>query len=346
MTRPAQALDPFIPSKALVHSDRFAALLEHRLPPPVTVEIDLADGFCNHACPHCFFSTPTKASPTFFPAERADSLATELRDFGVRAIEFPGGGEPTTHPKFEAVVSSFSTAGLPMGLVTNGQLYKKAAAVLPLFEWVRISVDAGDAASFKAAHGVDRFDHIVAGVRMLAARSQSAGTQVGVGFLVTPANWRSVRDGVRVFGELGLSYIQFRPASKVLWARDSFERARDSVLELASSASETDTRIVVSEHKWRRSVAGRSFPLCQTSALVGIIRADGRMPFCCLKREVATEELGSILDHSFADVWLGERHMATFADADHSGCPTPCKHDSYNEVFYALSANSLNANFL
>ncbi|MFJ4536630.1 radical SAM protein [Streptomyces tibetensis] len=181
---PEDPVNPFNSVKVLAHRDRLAAIMDGRLPPPVTVEIDLADGFCNHSCPHCFFATPGKKSPVFFPLERAASLAEELHEAGVRALEFPGGGEPTTHPEFAGIIRAFARAGLPMGLVSNGQLARRVLPVLRLFEWVRVSLDAGDAATYQQAHGVDQFEAVLAAIGSLAR--EAARTTVGVGCGHTP----------------------------------------------------------------------------------------------------------------------------------------------------------------
>ena len=281
---PREVVGPFSEAKVFAHMDRLRSLLNGNLPPPVTVEIDLADGFCNQACPHCFFSTPAKSDPVFFPLARASTLATELRDIGVRAIEFPGGGEPTTHPHFEKMIEAFGGVDLPMGLVTNGLLFRKILPVINLFQWVRISLDAGVGDHYRRSHGSGAFDAVVGGIRKLVIARRK--TKVGIGFLVTPENWSSISSAVDIARFTGVDYIQFRPASKVAWPtteeRDAVERTIESVKE-----SNTDVVVYTSQHKWSRIRSGRSFPACQTSALVGIIKADGTVPFCCLKRDEA-----------------------------------------------------------
>lgn len=313
------------------------------LPPPVTVEIDLADGFCNHKCPHCFFSTAQKHDPRYFPLSRARSLAVELAAMGVRAIELPGGGEPTTHPEFIAVVRALAEGGLPIGLVTNGQLAQRITPVLPLLQWVRISMDAGDRTTFERTHGVDQFDKIVSNVKELADRRS---TRVGVAFLVTPENWPSIPLAAQVLADAPVAYLQYRPASKVDWENHPGAAQEARALLEATVQEFPHMNIDISSHKWQRVSSGRSFSTCETSPLVGIIKADCSVPFCCLRRNDETRPFGNVLDETFSDIWYSPRRKIAWRNVDIRGCPVPCKHDSYNEALMALRTDVMNVNFL
>lgn len=340
--RRSEILGPFSSSKVLLHRDRLDLLLQGELPPPVTVEVDLSDGFCNHSCPHCFFASPQKSTPQHFPLERARSLGRELADMGVKAIEFPGGGEPTTHPHFGEIVREFGASQLPMGLVTNGQLYERVADVIDLFRWVRVSLDAGTAEMYRRMHGVDRFDQILRGIRRLAAASS---TPIGVAFLVTPDNWRTAPDAIDALGDSGISYLQFRPASKVAW-QEHLDLARDAeALTQSARDSSRGFTVDISSHKWARLREGRRFSTCDTSPLVGIVKASGDVPFCCLRRDEGPF-FGNVLTHSFGEVWSSTGRREAWSGADHSMCPIPCKHDAYNEAFHALRQDDLHTPFL
>lgn len=48
-------VSPFNQSKVLLHKDKFYELKQNIIASPVCCEIDLADGFCNNKCKHCFF---------------------------------------------------------------------------------------------------------------------------------------------------------------------------------------------------------------------------------------------------------------------------------------------------
>lgn len=258
---------------------------------------------------------------------------------GVRAIEFPGGGEPTTHPQFGAIIEAFAGSDLPLGLVTNGQLAERILPVAKAFEWIRVSLDAGDAATFARMHGVDRFQTIVDGIRRLA----NASATIGVGFLVTPTNWRSAPLAVPLLRTAGVRYLQFRPASLVAW--EGHDDLLAAINCLGALQEQADGFVVDSSWKWDALRLGRSFPTCETSSLVGIIKADGSVPFCCLKRDTGPV-FGSIIDKSFTDVWFSGAHADNFRGVSLTSCPSPCKHDSYNAAYFALQAGSLNENFL
>src|SRR5690606_13491515 len=101
------------PSKALVHLDQLAGWKRGDKPAPVTVEWDLSNR-CSLGCQSCHFAhTHTRgpwtkrqrALPVLFDAggDLADTELvkrglSEMADYGVKAVVWSGGGEPTLHP--------------------------------------------------------------------------------------------------------------------------------------------------------------------------------------------------------------------------------------------------------
>ncbi|MFJ4536629.1 SPASM domain-containing protein [Streptomyces tibetensis] len=164
--------------------------------------------------------------------------------------------------------------------------------------------------------------------------------------VVTPQNWESVDEAVAVLEPLRVDYVQFRPAALVNWEAqpELLEAAWSKVLRLAQASS--TLKVIISSRKWHRLRTRRSFPSCETSSLVGIIKADGTVPFCCLRRDSQKHHLGSILTASFEEVWFGLQHQSTFTGVNHAECPIPCKHDAYNETFFGLKAGIMHPNFL
>ena len=335
---------PFSQNKAFLHYDRLSTLLKGKIPPPITVEIDLADGFCNQSCIHCFFESYKNENSIFFPRNKAFPLGLELRQVGVRAIEFSGGGEPTTHPNFKEIVEDFAfSSNLPLGLVSNGLLLKRVEPVLNLFQWIRISLDAGNIEEYRTIHCSNSFNFIMKSIaNLIKNRTKECKTSIGIGFLVTLSNWKTAQSAVEIATDIGVDYIQFRPGSKIKWERlDEIASKILSITELKPT-----TKVYHQPEKWRRLSFGRSVMTCNTSPLVGIICADGTVPYCCLKRREIKSSLGNVITSSFKDIWFQPNRTKKTFSYDSTCCDNPCKHDAYNEAFQMLSDGIVNPNFL
>lgn len=230
-----------------------------------------------------------------------------------------------------------------MGLVTNGLLSKKILPVINYFKWIRISINAGNKTDYSSVHGANHFCEVVEGIRSIVEAKKD--TAIGLGFLVTPENWNSAHTLVSLAKSVKVDYLQFRPASKVDWpSKIDQEIARNTIEKLR--IENPNLAIYTSQHKWRRMNHGRSFPFCQTSALVGIVKANGEIPFCCLKRDDREMILGNIFENSFENIWYGNKHQMLFKNIQHNDCPIPCKHDAYNDIYYALKNDAINEQFL
>jgi MoaA/NifB/PqqE/SkfB family radical SAM enzyme len=246
------------------------------------------------------------------PLALATSILDQLAAAGVRSVVWTGGGEPTLHPQFDAIVRYAEGLGIEQGLYTHGGHIgpERAALLKRALTWVYVSLDAADAGFYKRDKGVDGFEAVCEGVRNLVAAEDSA--TVGLGFLLTRHNvdciWRMVALG----HELGVDYVQFRPT--IRYRAD------------APNQPDEDTGWVRHAMRWLRSYAedpfvvadlsrfamyadwqGHGYPTCYWAALQTVITPNGRVWACCNKREHPDALLGDLSQESFADVWARAR---------------------------------------
>src|SRR5512139_761362 len=112
-------------SKLLQHVDRLAALKRGEIPAPVNVEIDLSNR-CSLGCEWCHFGYTHTRGPLAGKRDKpndalpggdlmddglAFALIDQLKAAGVRSITWTGGGEPSLHPHFDAIVKYTSVRG-------------------------------------------------------------------------------------------------------------------------------------------------------------------------------------------------------------------------------------------
>lgn len=336
---------PFIQSKSLAHIDRIREINRGEMPVPVTVEIDLADGFCNHACPHCFFGTQLKKQPVYLETARLKQVIDDFATHGVRAIELVGGGEPTTHPDIAAIISHAGSRGIDTGLVTNGQLLPKIYESAHHLKYIRISLDAASPEIYQLTHGSRHFTKVIHNIRGLAEHMDMS--KVGCAYLITPDNVEDILPAAELVNSLGCRFIQYRPATldhevdPTIW-----EAARELAGQAATLHGGRGFQVFDAGIKWYHLERKRNFARCTTSPLVAVLKASGDIALCILKRNEEESHLGNIYQADFFDIWFSSRHQELIDAVDLGTCPKPCKHDSYNIVAESVKHGAFHENFI
>lgn len=340
----SEIVSPFIQTKALCHIGKLRELQNNSIIAPVTCELDLTDGFCNNKCRHCFFSTDKKSEPVIMPSNHAISLIDELCEIGVKAIEFTGGGEPLTHPDCEKILTHATKKGLSVGIVTNGLLLPRISNIISGLSFVRISLDAGTTTTYKEVHGVDVFEEVIDNIKSITRLN---GDKVGIGYLILPNNIGDITVAAKVSREIGARFIQYRPASLPYDVEEHvWIKAQENVDKAKSNRSDT-FQVFDAGIKWRHVIEKRQYLRCNTSSIVGVIKANGDIPICVLKRNEKDSIIGNfILENGFNKVWNSEKHKDMIAAIDLETCRKPCKHDSYNIMYEAVKNDYLHCDFI
>jgi MoaA/NifB/PqqE/SkfB family radical SAM enzyme len=120
---------------------------------PISINLDLTSA-CNYSCPFCVDSRLINAGKTL-ALKDIKKLIDTLHVRGLLSVILIGGGEPTLHPDFEAVVETIKDKGIQIGIATNGSRLEKIETIADRLgekDWVRISMDAADEETFKELH--------------------------------------------------------------------------------------------------------------------------------------------------------------------------------------------------
>lgn len=335
---------PFIQPKAIFHMDKFKEIQKGIMPVPVTCEIDLTDGFCNHKCSHCFFGTNSKENPILLETEVTKKLICELAEHGVRGIEFSGGGEPTTHPQICEIIEYATELGISVGLITNGSLLNRVFSVADKLDFIRISLDAGTKKTHEIIHGVSEFDKIVQNLKNLS--NYMNPNKIGTGFLIVENNVDDIVKAAELVKSLKCRFIQYRPASLTYdVSREIWEKAHQEV-KRAKELENNDFQIFDAGVKWKHLNQNRYYQKCSTSSLVAVVKATGDIPLCILNRNNEKMYIGNIKNGGFFKHWYGEKHQELIKKINVQTCRKPCKHDSYNIAYEAYKEGLYNINFI
>jgi len=336
---------------------------------PLSINLDLTTA-CNFACDHCI-DWDSLNSPVRHQDEELRESMRELAGRGMRSVILIGGGEPTVHPGFEAMVRFLKELGLQVAVVSNGSHNERIAAVAPVFtagDWVRLSLDSGSDAVFQAMHkpkgkGID-LDTICSS----AAEIKRANPAVTLGFSFVITWQGAQRDDVGLvenLGEMaaaaqrakdaGFDYISYKPfllrapeGAEVLDPSQSDARHEQVLgvlraqLEQARLLADDRFRVIVStnlrvllEGNWRDYTSQPRE--CHMQALRQVVSPLGTFN-CPAHRGVAKAKIGGAgaWAHGGGEAVAGTTRLLEDFDASHECREVTCLYNPVNHYLEEL----------
>ena len=191
---------------------------------PISINLDLTSA-CNFACPHCVDAAILNTGETL-TLEMIEETLNTLTPKGLLSVILLGGGEPTLHKNFEAVVDLIKQKGLQLGIVTNGSRLERVARVADVLEnhdWVRLSNDAARADTFERMHrpksGLTLKDVLERANRLKTA---NPSISLGYSFVIVwegitandhplASNLDEMAEAVQLAATYNFDYISFKP---------------------------------------------------------------------------------------------------------------------------------------
>lgn len=284
---------------------------------PVNVEIDLSDR-CNIECRYCDFAH--WRGDTVMPLTLADGIFGQLATFGVEAVTFTGGGEPTTNPEFCNIAESAARWGFALGVYTNGVEAAPLLGVSHRFTWIYVSLDVATPSEYLEMKGKSYFNRVVGTVESLVKFRGVYRPAIGLGFLLKGDDIGHIPAMVNTARSLGVDYAQFRPAVGM----DDYSWVPGALDFL--SRYDADPLVIIHWARFREMVSfHRSYSVCRGSALVPCIGADGRMWVCPNTR--GERLLGDLQEAAFRTVWARRGEQLVGDD-----CRDACRNHALNET--------------
>ena len=250
---------------------------------PISINLDLTSA-CNYSCPFCVDSGLINAGKTL-ALEDIKQLIDTLHSHGLLSVILIGGGEPTLHPDFEAVVETIKSKGIQIGIVTNGSRLEKIEAIADRLEekdWVRISVDAANEETFEELHH-PRTKLTLQQILGKAQRIKEKNPHVSLGY-----SFVIVWEGVDIDGKRLRPNIQEMPRAAELARKYSFdyisfkpclirgeESQRETLLQNVgpSKESEIAEEIEIQLQK-AREIAGDKVQILESSNLKAMLHQE------------------------------------------------------------------------
>ena len=316
------------------HAEKVSQFVKGEHIYPVMIEWFLA-GMCNLKCDFCAFSK--SHNNTFFDTQSALKLIPELKELGIKAINFTGGGEPTLHKDYDIIAKCAHDNGIEVGLFTNGvrmnlELMK---TILSTHKWIRFSIDAGTPETFKKTKGVDKYNEVMGNLRfmMMVKANVSSATDVGAGFVITRRNYKEIELFTDQCLHLGVDYVQFKPQIHPYFDNAQEDKTfwTDNIRPLLERVSK-DRRVMVNLYKLQdlEDSADRPYTTCYGWKFCPCIASDGNLYVCNYLAYMPEHSLGNLSVNKFTDIWK-DRDMKICKE-----CQTLCKNDAINKVLFKI----------
>ena len=143
--------NPFIANKILTYYNEAKLIQQGKFPNP-RMALIYPSYACNHHCLGCHYKDwdmyngeweKENIKSPFINIQSYHNLLKELKNMGLEAVEFCGGGEPTMHPQFERLLEIIRVFKLKFGMFTNGDAIdrNRGIEILKTASYVRISID-------------------------------------------------------------------------------------------------------------------------------------------------------------------------------------------------------------
>lgn len=306
---------------------------------PSQLELSLTDR-CQLSCQWCVDAAWRRAFPGTWDPDVLLSRLAEFYQLGTRAITIEGGGEPLMHPEFDRIVLGAHDLGFHLGLITNGVALGKHAHLVPLFRWIRVSLDSYDEETYSRLKCGPYFSQVMSGLVQAVEARERAGsdTVAGVGYLgvLGAVDEMPLRRLAVRLGRSGVDYLQFRRVTE----HESLDAGALDLSYLLAHETEEFRIYVHQMHEFTRGNAG--FP-CWAHRLVGVIAGSGDMFFCCRLRTAVNDwmgRIGNLYEQSVQEIWEGEAReemIQKVLDPAFTSrfCP-PCRHTKFNAVIARL----------
>jgi len=315
----------------------------------VSAEVSLTER-CNAAC---FFCVDEKnGMRSIYKGNiNTDKLVNSMKlwkEKGLRAVVLEGGGEPTIHPQFNSIVERLYGLDLDLGLITNG-IKSLNRDIIKKFCWIRISINAGSKESYRKILKVNQYDNVIKNAGNIA----KTGIKCGFGVVQTSEGSEAYKQLVQKASEIGMSYIQFRPATEV--TESDYWHDIEILRDYKSNYENDNFKVYI--HDVQHSVednGGNAGLSCVAHSLTMSIANDGTLFHCCRikanEKYYDSADVGNILTQTPDEIyenkkfkkWVSRSRDKDFCSKE---CPE-CRLTKYNVLINEMRKERPDKNFV
>ena len=328
--------------KVLYHTEKIEDLKNNKRTAPVYIRIKPTN-VCNQSCYYCVyadnqvFENRKLDKRMSIPWEKMEEIILDISDMGVKAVTFSGGGDPLCYHSIIPALQMVKDASMDYSIITNGQeLRGEKATCLADAKWIRISMDAADAATYEKIRHVKTYNQVIDNIADFA-RIKSAECTLGINFVVTQDNYSKIYEFCDMMKKIGVNNIKFSPLmvkEDIPTYHKAIQKEVEKQLAMAKQKLNTDTFSIVdkySDDMMLDSDFEKQYCTCYMKEIFTVIAADQKVYFCHQRAYRPDGIIGDISNKSFKDMWFSDETTKRFKEMNAKNeCDFRCAFDERN----------------
>lgn len=331
--------------KGLLYSEWYKSVKEGIFKPPIEASLDPIHN-CNLMCDFCNAYKYLHENKMYrIPDDHLIELVRFLGKWGVLAICFGGGGEPTLHTKLSDAISESSKYGMENSIATNGTVFTDRLVDIMSYHcrWVGVSIDAGTKETYIKMRQKDLFDRGISNIKRLSKKIDINKTNCDVAFkfLITDKNQYEIYEACKIAKETGCRDFHARPADlshqgckdNIQFEDYNFEKIEEQFAKCRELENKT-FRVFTVVHKFDKNfMPKKNFTQCYAAPLCIQLCANGSCYLCPDQRHQGMYKLGEHYPdpENILKFWGGEKHKKLVFEKGANYCKTRCTFGQYNE---------------
>ncbi|EKE02641.1 MAG: hypothetical protein ACD_20C00350G0019 [uncultured bacterium] len=328
---------------------------------PIYLEISPV-GYCNHRCSFCakdYIGYQNRK----IPFEILKNRISEMAELGVKSIMFAGEGESTLYKQLPEIIEHCANVGIDTALTTNIVPFTQSNAetYVKHCKWIKVSINAGNAKAYAEVHGTSAKDFDIAISNMLLASSlkkeKGYSCTLGAQMLLLPDNFDTAIELAEKIKAIGFDYLVIKPYSQHLssnthkYENIDYSKYLHLEKELKSFNSE-NFKVIFRMHTINKLLDDQErYSRCSAVPFFwGYIMANGEVYGCSSFLENEKFSYGNINEHSFKEIWEGNRRKENYEfvrdKMNAQNCRENCRMDEINRYLWELRHPKEHVNFI
>lgn len=283
-------------------------------------------------------------------------ITDRLAEAGVRAVIVTGGGEPTLSKVTVEGIKKLKSAGLDVGLYTNGSVLTERQIkqlISADIDFIRVSLNAGTENGHRSQHdylhpNANYFQRVLKNIYLIAKEiiDSQSNTEFGIGMLVSSRNRgelfvsaeRMLEAASRAGG--GIDFVTYRPEIDYYGGdqidQEISKEADEAHGKISDLFSETEIKFRWLSRRFEGAKGGKGYKKCLANSIIGEIAPDARLYLCCEKHFMPDYLIGDLKAVSFQENWQSEQRRMVIDRINNeqlSQCPSLCKPHELNKIF-------------
>lgn len=317
--------------KVLMYADRIEQIVNRDMPFPIVWHI-YPTNKCQLNCSFCIMKNEKLEHRE---ATLSDKIMVKIPDDAARnnikMVHFSGGGEPLMHPLTLRTAINLRVNGVRTAISTNGILMHDSHLMLQAIDYIRISINAGNAKGYKKRTGIDAFDSIIQYVKNLTAikRFKEYKNDIALGFVITPDNYEEIYEFCWLAMKAKVDFVHIRPA--YLENDALLMKLMPEIIKLSEQAKRDfgdHLDIYTIKEKFDGYWTPRTYNKCRSTPLIATLAATGEFILC---QDVFDPRWGDYENETFEDIWFSEDHWDALKQINLDKCPR-CVENKINEI--------------